>query len=121
MYAIRGCDKKRCVPRGRREGQIFWAPQSKMRTNLCILALASATIYAAAQTGPTGASEELEFTVFNATNSTLDCSGCGQAWIGTIVSAGLFIVSEALPFISKSPSNGIIHTLVNGLKGTQKK
>jgi len=57
-------------------------------------------------------------TVFNATDVLGEC---GDAWIGTIVSAGLFIVSEALPFISKSPSNGILHTIINGLKGAQKK
>lgn len=94
-----------------------------------VAAATTLTLYpfVAAQTGPTGVAGELDFTVTggsflgNGTNSTGEGSGCGQAWIGTIVSAGLFIVSEALPFISKSPSNGIIHTIVNGLKGTKKK
>ena len=68
----------------------------------------------AAQTSPTTAAP-------NATGLGSVLGECESAWIGTVVSAGLFIVSEVLPFISKSPSNGVLHTIINGLKGAQKK
>lgn len=81
---------------------------------LLTLLLSIATVHAENTTAAPAAND----TLFNATGVD-DCSS--SAWIGTLVSAGLFIVSEVLPFISKSPSNGILHTIVNGLKGAQKK
>ena len=84
-----------------------------------IAAALTTTLYLASATETTAAPGTVNETLLNASGSGL--GECGDAWIGTILSAGLFIVSEALPFISKSPSNGIIHTIVNGLKGIQKK
>ena len=88
------------------------------------VALATTATALAAAFALNGTSEEilLDASDGNATNSTGSGLGeCGSAWIGTIVSAGLFIVSEALPFISKTPSNGVLHTIINGIKGIQKK
>ena len=88
------------------------------------IALATTATALAAAYALNGTTEEilLEVSDGNATNGTGSGLGeCGSAWIGTIVSAGLFIVSEALPFISKTPSNGVLHTIINGIKGLQKK
>ena len=86
-----------------------------------VAAAATYTLYASAQTLETNDTSAIVGSLGSLVNATGTGGECGQAWIGTIVSAGLFLISEALPFISKSPSSGIIHTIVNGLKGVKKK
>ena len=84
-----------------------------LRSALALIAVAT---LASAQNG----TEELLLSPANDTNSTGGLDACAGGWIGTIVAAGLFIVSETLPFISKTPSNGIIHTVINLVKKQRK-